>query len=77
MTLLEVLAMRIRCRKGLISYHKFNGITSMKKNVQFDHVSLLNFFKKDVAFEVPKSPFYREPSKKRAHVSPSNIFNFF
>jgi hypothetical protein len=44
MTLLEVLAMRIKCRKGLISYHKFNGITAMKKHVELDHASLLKIF---------------------------------
>ncbi len=76
MTLPKVLAMRIKCRKGLISYHKFNGIMAMKKHVEFCHDALLKIFLKDEAFEVPKSPLYCEPSKKRANVSPSNIFGF-
>jgi hypothetical protein len=44
MTLPEVLAMCIKCRKGLLSYHKFNGIMAMKKHVEFDHASLLKIF---------------------------------
>jgi hypothetical protein len=40
-TFLEILAMRIRCRKGLIAYHKFNGIITMKKHVEYDHSTLL------------------------------------
>jgi hypothetical protein len=73
----EVLAMHIRCRKGLIAYNKFNGITIMKKHVEYDHVALLKIFLKNATFEVPKSPIYHEPSKKRANVSPFNIFGFF
>jgi hypothetical protein len=69
--------MFIRCRKGLISYHKFNGITAMKKYVESNHVVLLKIFLKDVTFEVPKSPLYHEPSKKKANAFPFNIFGFF
>jgi hypothetical protein len=43
-TLLEVLAMRIRCKKGLIVYHKSNRITTMEKHVEFDHVHLVKIF---------------------------------
>jgi hypothetical protein len=39
--LLEILAMHAKCRKGLITYHKFNGITTMKKHIEFDHFALL------------------------------------
>ncbi len=69
---LEVLAMHIRCRKGWIVYHKSNGIMAMK-----NHVVLLKIFLEYSTFEVPKSPFYHEPSKKKVIVSPSNIFGFF
>jgi hypothetical protein len=37
----EILAMCTRCRKSLIAYHKFNGITTMKKHVKSHHFSLL------------------------------------
>jgi hypothetical protein len=77
MTPPKVLAMHTRCKKGLIAYHKFNGITVMKKHVEHDHVTLLNFFLKDAVFEVPKSLIYHEPSKKKANVSPFNISGFF
>ncbi len=49
----------------------------MKKHVEFDHVDLLKIFLEDAIFEFPKSPLYREPSKKKVIVSPSNIFGFF
>jgi hypothetical protein len=33
-TLPKMLAMHTKCRKGLIAYHKSNGITLMKKHVE-------------------------------------------
>jgi len=36
----KILAMHIRCKKGLIAYHKSNDITTMKKHVDFDHFIL-------------------------------------
>jgi hypothetical protein len=74
---LEVLAMHTRCRKGLIAYHKFNGIMVIKKHVEYDHVALLKIFLEDATFEVSKSPIYHEPNKKRANVSPFNISSCF
>jgi len=44
MALLEVLAMRIRYKKGLIVYHKYNRITTMEKHVEYDHVHLVKIF---------------------------------
>jgi hypothetical protein len=31
----------MRCKKGFIAYYKSNGITSMKKYVDFNHYALL------------------------------------
>jgi len=42
--MLEVLAMRIRYKKGLIIYHKYNRITTMEKHVESDHVHLVKIF---------------------------------
>jgi hypothetical protein len=50
----KILAMRIRCRKGLIAYHKFNGITTTKKHVDFDHFILLKKLLEDVANIISK-----------------------
>jgi hypothetical protein len=73
----KILAMHTRCRKCLIAYHKFNGIMTMKKHVEYGHVVLLNILLIDVALEVPKSPLYCEPSKKRVNVVPFKIIGFF
>jgi hypothetical protein len=61
---LEVFAMWIRCKKGLIAYHKSNRIRTMEKHVESNHVHLLKIFLKYVAFKVPKSPFHHELSKQ-------------
>jgi hypothetical protein len=38
------LAMRIKCKKCVIAYHKSNWIMTMKKHVEYDHVVLLKIF---------------------------------
>jgi hypothetical protein len=50
---------------------------AMKNHVESNHVALLQIFLEDATFEFPKSPLYREPSKKKVNVSPFNIFGFF
>ncbi len=40
----EVLAIRTKCKKCLIVHHKFNGIMTMKKHIEYDHVVLLKIF---------------------------------
>jgi len=39
----EVLAMCTKCKNCLIAYHKSNGIMTMKKHVEYDHVLLKIF----------------------------------
>jgi len=73
-----MLAMHTKCRKGLITYHKSNGIMMMNKHIEYDHFALLKMFLEDhVVIKAPRSPLDCEPNKKRAIVSPSNIFGFF
>jgi hypothetical protein len=36
-----------------MAYHKFNGIRMMKKQVEFNHFTLLKMFLNDVAIEIP------------------------
>ncbi len=46
--------------------------------LKYDHFALLKMFLEDhVVIEAPRSPLDCEPNKKRAIVSPSNIFGFF
>jgi hypothetical protein len=40
----KILAMHTKCRKGFITYHKSNGIITMKKHVEFDHFALRRIF---------------------------------
>jgi hypothetical protein len=66
-TPLEILAICTRCKKGFIAYHKFNGITTMKKYVVY-------FVGTNLA---PRSSLDCESSKKKVHVSPFATFGFF
>jgi hypothetical protein len=60
----EILAMHTRCKKGFITYYKSNGITTMKKHVDFDRFALL----KKLLENAPKFPLDHEPNKKNPHV---------
>jgi hypothetical protein len=60
----EILAMHTKCKKGFITYYKSNGITTMKKHVDFDHFALL----KKLLENVTRFPLDHEPNKKNAHV---------
>ncbi len=64
-------------KKGLIAYHKFNGITTMKTHVEFDHSTLLQKLLVNPTNLAPRSPLDCKLSKKRAHVDPYAISNFF
>jgi len=44
----EILPLCIRCHKCLITYHKINGIFTMKIYVEQDHVVLLKRYVKEV-----------------------------
>jgi hypothetical protein len=49
----------------------------MKKHVESKHYSLLQKLLVDPTNLAPRCPLDREPSKKKVHVSPFAIFNFF
>jgi hypothetical protein len=44
----NVINPRTQARKGLISYYKTNGITTIKKYVDVDHFFIYNFFEEEV-----------------------------
>ncbi len=71
----HILAKHMRCKKGLIAYYKSNGITSTKKYVDFNHYALLKIYIKRCK-HCPRSVDH-EPIKKKAHVFPYVLFNFF
>jgi hypothetical protein len=70
---LEILAMHTRCRKGFITYHKTNGITTMKKHVDADHFALMRKLAKDLTIVLTKVPLDQKANKKKAHAFPSTI----
>jgi hypothetical protein len=70
---IEILGMHIRCGKGLITYHKINGITTMKEHVDDDHSALMKKLIEDLTIVLTKAPFDQQANKKKAHVFPSII----
>jgi len=64
----EFLAMHTRCMKGLIAYHKCNGIITMKKHVEFDHFTLLQKLLEDPTNLAPRFPLDHELTKKRVRM---------
>ncbi len=70
---LEILVMHTRCRKGLITYHKTNGITTMEKHVDAYHFTLMRKLVEDLTIVLTEIPFDRQANKKKAHVFPSTI----
>ncbi len=59
-----------------LGYHKSNGITSMKKHVKIEYNAVFKKFLDDVTNAIVV-PLAREPTKKRTHVIPLAIFEFF
>jgi len=72
----KILIMCTKCKKRLISYDKTNGIIVMRKHVDVNHYALLKNGK-DLSISLAKASFDQDPSKKRAHASPSIIFRYF
>ncbi len=74
-TIPKILAMDTRYKKGLIAYHKSNGITTMKKHIELEHYVLLKKLLEDATNLALRFPLNHEPNKKRENVSRS-FFNF-
>jgi hypothetical protein len=65
----KILAMHTMCKKGLITCHKFNDITTMKKRIVVDHFVLVKKLVKDLRIAQMIVQLDQEASKKRAHVT--------
>jgi len=74
---LEIFALCTKLRKGLIVYHKSNGITSMKKHVDLEDNTLIKMFCQKQSDVVAIISLSHEPTKKQMHVIISAIFGFF
>jgi len=62
--------------KGIISYYKTNGITSLKKHVDANHGQIAKIFEEEMNnFLTRKNK--RQPTKKRANLFGNSISNFF
>jgi hypothetical protein len=53
----KILAMCIKCKKGLITYHKSIGITTTQKHVETNHFALLKKLIEDLNIALVKTPF--------------------
>ncbi len=74
---LKILTMFTKCRKGIITYHKINGITTMKKHVDVDCYAFMKRLVEDPNINLIKTAFDRKANKKGAHVSLFIIFTLF
>jgi hypothetical protein len=59
------LALRIRCCKGLIVFHKVNGLTTMKNDLDVEHKAIYVKYSKE-AFKHSKGPLKWTLTIKRA-----------
>jgi hypothetical protein len=67
---------RIKERRGIITYFKKNGITTLKKHVDSDDVILAKSFEEEMNSPL-RNIFEKEPTKKRPNVSNFEILDFF
>jgi hypothetical protein len=70
------LALCTQLQKELITYHKSNGTTTMKRHVELEHSSLIKKFLEEQN-NVVATPLFCEPTKKWPHVTISAIFSSF
>jgi hypothetical protein len=63
---------RTKKRKGIITYFKKNGITTLKKHVDANHDVLAKRFEEEVKFPL-RNIVEKQPTKKRPNVSNSKI----
>jgi len=69
----EILEMHTKWKKGFITYYKSNGITTMKKHVDFDRFALL----KKLLENAQNFHLIMNPIKESTYLFPFIIFEFF
>jgi hypothetical protein len=67
---------RTKSRKGLISYYKTNGITSLEKYANASHVILYKTFEEKINSSW-KGSVEKQLAKTHPKISRSSIFDFF
>ncbi len=67
---------RTQARKGLISYYKTNGITSLKKHVDVEHTIIAKKFKEEVN-SLLKGRKEKQSTKKKTIMFGGSISKFF
>ncbi len=73
---IELCNKRTKSRKGLISYYKTNGITSLEKYVNASHVILNKTFEEEVNSSW-KGSVEKQLAKTCPKISRSSIFDIF
>ncbi len=72
----KIIALHIKCCKGLIAYHKSNGIIATKIHVDMEHGVLLKKYVEEVN-NCPRPSLKHELIVKCLHVTPTTISRFF
>jgi hypothetical protein len=67
---------RTKPRKGLVSYYKTNGISTLKKHVDSKHSLLVKKLDEQVNSSM-KTQVERQPTKKKQNVSHLKFLIFF
>jgi hypothetical protein len=67
---------KTKLRKKIISYFKNNGITSLKKNVDVDHVVFPKKFE-EKPNNFGRALITKEPTKQRPNISTTSIPSFY
>ncbi len=73
---LKIIALHMRCCKGLITYFKITCIVILKKHLAIKHKTLLAKYLKHVGNQL-RSTHDREPTSKRFHITPIALCGFF
>jgi hypothetical protein len=67
--------LKTQARKWLIIYNSSNGITTLRKHVNSNHLNILKKFEKKYHYLLRENE--RQPPKKKSNVSSNSISSFF
>jgi hypothetical protein len=66
---------KTRARKRVIIYNSSNGINTLRKHVNSDHLNIFLKFKEKINYPLKENE--KQPSEKKSNVFSNSIFNFF